>query len=97
MTPARCGHQISDFGAQVETASDDVIMAAEQAEDVDVDALERCLLAKQGALRLAAAKLQELQVNLLLLAPVMSCLFLSLLSGEAKADLLMLRSRSGHT
>ena len=59
MTPACSG---PNFGAQVEAASDDVIMATEQAEDVDLDALERQLKDKQGALRLAAAKLQELQV-----------------------------------
>ncbi|KAL3152957.1 hypothetical protein ABBQ38_011987 [Trebouxia sp. C0009 RCD-2024] len=60
------------LAAKVETASDDVIMAAEQAEDVDVDALERCLLAKQGALRLAAAKLQELQAQAALQASAAS-------------------------
>ena len=54
--------KILNFGAQVEVASDDVIMATEQAEDVDLDALEKQLKDKQGALRLAAAKLQELQV-----------------------------------
>lgn len=81
----------------METASDDAIMAAEQAEDVDVDVLEQRLLDKQGALRLAAGKLQELQVSPPLLAPILSFPFSPLLSGEAKADLLALRTILAHT
>lgn len=62
MGPSRCS-QVLNFGAQVEAASDDVIIASEQAEGVDLDALEQQLLEKQDALRLAATKLQELQVS----------------------------------
>ena len=51
--------------SQAEEASDQVILATEQAEDLSLDALEQELESKHDVLNQACATLQELQASLL--------------------------------
>jgi len=50
---------------QADEASDQVILAAEQIEDLDLAALEQQLQSKQDALQGKLVALQELQASLL--------------------------------
>lgn len=50
---------------QAEEASDQVIVATEEAEDLNLSALEQELESKHGALNQASAILQQLQASLL--------------------------------
>lgn len=52
-----------DFGAQVEAASDHVMLAADHLEGLDVASLQQQLLDKQTALKLCSVHLQELQAR----------------------------------